>query len=343
MENFSFASPEDYEIDYYTTLGRGAIASIYRATRRDGLSVAVKIYKMHVPQEIIFEEITNCIRIKQYCDANEKGWDGIIKILDVIDAGGEYKLVMERIDRGDLFSLCINHEQMPESFVAKYVHDIASACLRMQDGINMIHGDIKLENIGVVKQSASENGGLRIKLLDFGSSMIINDGEEENFKQGLVRMGRYGTEMLKAPEAFESNLFGPFSDVWAIGIVALILMERNYPFSADRETMISEIRNPNKIAMVLSKVHFNRFSLEAKAFIKQLLAFNVTERISLHEVVSHPWIQTFSSSNGSKTLSKSPPMSPITIVGNCNNNNNNTQANYVTINGINTIDKLYSM
>ena len=303
---YEFASLQKYEIDRYTVLGRGSIALVFGGARAcDQMPVSIKKFFVHVPNFSVVEEVNNCIRIKQYCDVEEQRWHGLVKILDLIYDNGDYYIVMERVHM-DMFQHLESYK-CSETLVAKLIHDIACALLKMHKGLNMIHGDIKLENIAIVSPNdVINNGGLRIKLFDFGSSLSF-DGYDRSIDEGRMRIGPYGTEMYLSPEQVDGRLFSSASDAWGLGVLSLTFMMKRYPFRQEpRSQKLDEIRNSNHIPGVMRQSDF-RFSEEAKGFVAQLLSIDKYTRLSLHDIVKNNWIVKHVNSYPRPT----PPCSPI--------------------------------
>ena len=91
--------------------------------------------------------------------------------------------------------------------------------------INILHKDIKLDNILVFEKSAGKFPLLKLKLCDFGVSRII---DKENSKFNTSNL--CGTPAYIAPELLGGtsspisyrNQFA--SDVWSLGILLVMLI-----------------------------------------------------------------------------------------------------------------------
>lgn len=84
---------------------------------------------------------------------------------------------------------------------------------------NIIHRDIKLENIFLKKIS---NNSYICKIGDFGLARPI--GNEENAGTNC------GTEIYMAPEILSGKPYGKQADVWSLGVLFYYLLFADFPF-----------------------------------------------------------------------------------------------------------------
>lgn len=81
--------------------------------------------------------------------------------------------------------------------------------------MNIIHGDIKLENIMLTKNED-------IKLIDFDLSKVCN-----NYITSKVT---FGSENYIAPESFDLQIYSKRSDIWSFGISLYKLVSGKFPY-----------------------------------------------------------------------------------------------------------------
>lgn len=92
----------------------------------------------------------------------------------------------------------------------------------------IVHRDLKLANILV-------DGNMQMKICDFGLAILERDAHLE---ADLL----CGTTNYLAPEVVSYNGFERRSDIWAIGVIAFILLYGNKPFeAADEKTTFDRI------------------------------------------------------------------------------------------------------
>ena len=93
--------------------------------------------------------------------------------------------------------------------------------------MNIAHRDIKPENILMVGESD-------IKLTDFGFANFLDS--KTKFTQVL------GSPLYMAPEVIKEESYDEKVDLWAVGVIAHILLTGLPPFyHADKETMKKKI------------------------------------------------------------------------------------------------------
>ena len=104
-------------------------------------------------------------------------------------------------------------------------------------------------------------GEINIKLIDFGLSKILS-------KDKKVMMTKLGTPYYVSPEVLEGK-YDKRCDIWAIGVIAYILLSGMPPFNGRNEIEVF-----NKIRCCdyeFPEQHWNYISADAKDFISKLL------------------------------------------------------------------------
>ena len=136
-----------------------------------------------------------------------------------------------------------------------------------------------------------------IRLLDFGLSKIISQGEKCTEP--------YGTLSYVSPEVLQDIPYDQKTDLWSIGVVSYLLLSGVLPFDDEN--------NNNEIARktVHEKTPFypslwNDVSKEAIDFVDQLLQKDPNNRMNMNELFEHPWMKKYFKnkiSNKSKSTS----------------------------------------
>lgn len=132
----------------------------------------------------------------------------------------------------------------------------------------IVHGDIKLENIGMYKK----NDLTSLKLLDFGGSYkIINDDKickPSDIK--LCASPHYiPPELIVNIVLHERDLI--FVDFWEFGVLLYALITKTYPYHKRRAILFNKIKWPKDI----------NISKDIKDFVEKLLEKKPTERINI--------------------------------------------------------------
>ena len=132
---------------------------------------------------------------------------------------------------------------------------------------NIMHCDIKTDNIMINK---SEN----VKIIDFDLSRISNKGQ-------ILTDSVFGTKNFIAPESYDLCLYSYKSDIWSLGIVCYILINKNYPIK-DYFTMVKNRSNVtvrrNMFKHPESISPLNNSGDELNKIILSMLKFNLDDR-----------------------------------------------------------------
>jgi serine/threonine protein kinase len=136
---------------------------------------------------------------------------------------------------------------------------------------SVLHRDIKLDNVLL----DNEKG---IKLCDFGVSKIIK-------KHQFIRE-QCGTPAYIAPEIIADEGYeGFFADLWSLGVVLYAMLCGTVPFKAP---------NMKELHVLIKKGDYKfpvEISEESKDLIRKLLVLKPEDRLSIPEILAHPWVK----------------------------------------------------
>lgn len=203
--------------------------------------------------------------------------NNIVTLSEVIDdpAGSKLLLVMEFMEGGPVLTreALEKRERLPESLALQYFRDMIKA-LDYLHGNKVVHGDLKPEN--VLMAASGE-----VKLSDFGCSKVFATGNEY-----LERCN--GTPAFLAPEMMKPNTRyrGRPTDVYALGACLYTLLFGRIPFSAPNLYKLFQVvqNDPVKYPPDVP------ISDALKDLLMRMLTKNPRERITLSELMRHPWI-----------------------------------------------------
>jgi len=266
-------------------IGRGGFGVVYAAERKsDGLEVAVKevskdidmLTEDNIPLEVALMQQVNDV-------------PGVIKLLDYFDTADSFYVVMERFNSKDLFDFITEQGPLPENLAKDLFMQLVDTVNECHEK-GVVHRDIKDENILI------DINTFKIKLIDFGSGASLKEGLYHKFK---------GTRVYSPPEWINCGAYTAEAlTVWSLGILLYDMLCGDIPFETDQE--ITEGR----------LVWFKQLNLssQVKDLITSCLAVDPSKRITLCEVLDHPWGKR-GIKDSSSFLSSSPSSSLSSSVG----------------------------
>lgn len=162
----------------------------------------------------------------------------------------------------DLFDYIELRVNMDEIECRKIFVQVAEALHHLHAKAKVVHRDIKDENVIL-------DGEGNIKLIDFGSAAYIKSGPFDVF---------VGTIDYAAPEVLAGKSYrGKEQDVWALGILLYTIVYKENPFYSIDEIMDHDLRVP----YIMSE--------ESIDLIRLMLNRDVDNRITITQVLEHPW------------------------------------------------------
>ncbi|ROT71757.1 projectin [Penaeus vannamei] len=185
-------------------------------------------------------------------------------------------LIFEFLSGGELFErITAEGYVMSEAEVINYMRQICEGVKHMHEK-NIIHLDVKPENI-MCQTRTSTN----VKLIDFGLATKLDPNE-------VVKIST-GTAEFAAPEIVEREPVGFYTDMWAVGVLAYVLLSGLSPFAGEND--IETLKNVKACDWDFDEEAFANVSNEAKDFIRRLLVKNKEKRLTAHECLMHAWLR----------------------------------------------------
>ncbi|NWT13294.1 RIPK1 kinase, partial [Vireo altiloquus] len=155
--------------------------------------------------------------------------DRVVKLLGVILEDGNYSLVMEYVDRGNMMKVLQKHS-LPLSVKGRFVLEITEGMLYLHEQ-GFVHKDLKPENILVDRD-------FHIKIADLGVASFKSWSrltQEETVRQKQIKstgQNNAGTLFYMAPEHLRCVNTKPAekSDVYSFGIVIWAIFANKEPY-----------------------------------------------------------------------------------------------------------------
>lgn len=297
-------SPFEFN-DVVDLLGVGSYGKVYKIRHKNtGLIRAMKVIsKRQLKNNYDEKEIQNEIEVlKNVCHPN------IIKLYEVYNDSESYYLINEYCSEGELAKYLIHFKKFPEIVIKHIMYELFTAIHYLHNN-NIIHGDIKLENILIDNNTTNEQNksstyqklleevleslnkdksseeylklkNYAIKIIDFGCSKIFKENKEKNIN------GKGGTLVYSSPELLNNN-YNSKCDIWSCGVIMYILLSGEIPFrgATDSEIQDKIIRG----RFCFYNQYFKDISFEAKDLIRKCFVYNSKDRITAKEALEHPF------------------------------------------------------
>ena len=278
----------EYTLD--KKLGSGGFSEVrlckHKAT---GKEFAVKIIKFKNKND--FKKIKDEIEIMQSMPDHPN----IAGLIDLFtDNDGVIYLILDLCD-GDLLQLVLARGGIPESeakdFFARIVH-----ALHIVHTHNIVHRDIKLENILIAKEGSVNDSPNSMDGMSAGKRVLISDfGLSTFFKNSFITK-RCGSPLYMAPEMFSERGYDFKVDIWSLGVILYSMLSCQTPFKTRKSDQYKTVEELEPYTQF--DFHYEiwkSISSDAKDLISKLLTVNPEHRISVEEIFVHPWLSaTFS-------------------------------------------------
>ena len=212
----------------------------------------------------------------------------VVKLYGHFEDNNYCYFIMEYISKGNVYGLIPSDKKkrINPKVVATLMKDVISAVYYLHN-MNpiIIHRDIKPENVLLADN-------LVAKLTDFGWSNYMQEDEK--------RTTVCGTPIYLAPEIIKEQGHDEKVDIWCIGVLLFELITGNVPFQGnDIDTLKENILH-------LKITWPKDINIDAKNLIKKILKSDPASRISLEEMLQHPFFTKYFP-NAVKSLIKPDP------------------------------------
>ncbi len=199
-------------------IGEGGMAVVYRARGTLDRLVAIKVLRpVFASSENVMERFKREAR-----NARRLSHPNIIEVLeDGETSDGSWYMAMELLEGRSLGEI-VAPGAMDITRAMPIMIQIARGVARAHD-LEVVHRDLKPDNIFIQRK---DDGTDMVKLLDFGISRSKVDARLTS--KGDV----FGTPEYMAPEQINGGETGPFTDLYALGIVFFEMVTGKVPFTA---------------------------------------------------------------------------------------------------------------
>lgn len=254
---------------HQVNFAKGSYGSVSKAEDKDGKKVVIKVIPTKVPFKWIRSEVSAGGRLQH---------PNIVNFRESFSTSTSHYLVFDFVTGTELFSFMESSgfAPIPEKTSKKLFKQLIEAVAHAHEH-GIAHRDLKLENIIVDKD-------LKLTVLDFGLSSINDPKDIED----IYSTEFVGSENYTAPEILRRIPYNPFlSDVWSMGIILFSMLFGQFPWN-DVMTVIHKRDYEGPMMHFPADIEV---SYQAKLLLSSMLSFSPATRISVQEILEHPWMQ----------------------------------------------------
>uniref|UniRef100_A0A3Q1F5E3 Serine/threonine-protein kinase H1-like n=1 Tax=Acanthochromis polyacanthus TaxID=80966 RepID=A0A3Q1F5E3_9TELE len=271
--------------DIKALIGRGSFSRVvrveHRATRQP---FAIKMMEVEAPQgrEVCASELAVLRRVKH---AN------VIQMIEVFQFPQRVYVVLELATGGELLDRVVSRGHFTERDATQALQMVLAGVGYLHS-LGITHRDLKPENLLYYHPGASS----RLLVTDFG---LATFGEGRSWSLRTT----CGTPEYMAPEVLLRKPYTCAVDMWALGVIAYIVLSGCMPFEDDSRTRLYR-------SIVRGKYSFHgnpwpSVSALAKDFIARLLLSDPATRLTADQAVRHPWVVTMAAGSSMTNLHRS--------------------------------------
>lgn len=246
-------------------IGSGNFSKVRLGTDPQGRTWAIKIVdKRRLKKENMEDQMLREVAIMRSLRQQN-----VVKLQEVLQSSNHYYLVLELVTGGELFDKIVAAKRFDEPTARRYFHQLIAGMYYCHSK-GFAHRDLKPENL----------------LLDANGTLKISDFGLSNLQQDVLLQTICGTPNYVAPEVLmERGYNGLSADIWSCGVVLYVMLAGRLPF---------EDRNMN---VLLGKIERGDYQMirhisdPAKDLVARMLTVDPRKRISMEDVINHPWFQ----------------------------------------------------
>ncbi|XP_020510131.2 testis-specific serine/threonine-protein kinase 6 [Labrus bergylta] len=200
----------------------------------------------------------------------------IVKTYDIFGLNStKVYVVMELCGKGNLLRYINHHGALSEPLSCRLFTQLCKAIKYLHKKY-VAHRDLKCENLLLDRH-------YNLKVCDFGFSKRLM------YRHGnMVLSETYcGSWSYTAPEVLRGLPYNPkLSDVWSMGVVLYVFIYALMPFDTSNVIRLVEIQMKHKI----HHPDVPSVSSEAEDLIQGILHPDVEQRITIRNILCHPWM-----------------------------------------------------
>ena len=282
---------DDYSLD--KSLGKGAFGEVFLTTKKG-------TNKLFATKKIERNVVENVNTIKYFVNEvqvlRELNHPNIAKYEEIKKTKNHYYIIMEYCNGGELYKTLEkymekhNNKPFTQEIVQHLMRQIINA-FKYIHGKNIIHRDIKLENILLNYESEEDKKNMNImkaqvKIIDFGfAAKIEKDGLKYTTLGSPINMDPIILNELKKRGKKTRKLgYDQKADIWSLGTICYEMLIGKCVFEAeDLDELIRNVENGTyTVPTTLSK--------EVISFLNGMLQYDGSMRLNIEQLSNHNFL-----------------------------------------------------
>ncbi|KZS89261.1 Pkinase-domain-containing protein [Sistotremastrum niveocremeum HHB9708] len=196
----------------------------------------------------------------------------VLRLYDIWEGQEDLYLIFEFVEGGELFDYIVNHGRLDPVEAACWFKQIISG-LAYTHSLSVSHRDLKPENLLIASLNPP-----RLKIADWGMAAFAPPAFSLHTSCGSPH---YASPQIVNGEPYD----GPSTDIWSCGVILFALLTGRLPF------------DDKSVRILLNKVRSGKYEIpsyvleEGRDLIRRMLVVNVADRITMAEILDHPFMQ----------------------------------------------------
>jgi len=260
------------EFEFLERLGSGTYGEVWKAQhKKTGKLLAIKKVKVDKDVSLLVREVS----LMKKCSS-----PNIVKYYGNYFKGDVMWIIMEYCAIGSVSdAMNITNRTLTEEQIATVCRDILNGLDYLETN-KKVHRDIKPHNILLNTKGEAKIG-------DFGVAQEISE-------TGTQRKTVIGTPFYLAPEVIQETGYGPKADIWALGISAIEMAERNPPYYDLHPMRVLFLIANNPPPALTNPEHW---SDDFNDFVRQCLQKDPNRRPNAKALLNHPFLKKANSAS----------------------------------------------
>lgn len=252
-------------------MGEGSFTSVvWVENRQTRKPYAVKIFDAKEGRKAFEAELAILRRVRS---------PYVIKLVEVFENVDKMYMVMELATGGSLMDRIMERGPSGEKEAVRILKMVLEG-VRYLHHLGITHRDLKPDNMLFYHPGADS----RLMITDFGLAHAKGTADATSMNTIC------GTPEYIAPEMVLWQAYTNAVDLWAVGVVAYIILRGDFPFyHANRRKLYRKILSGT---YSMDDEGWSKVSEGAKEFISRLLEVDPARRMTAVAALAHPWLRS---------------------------------------------------